>query len=364
MMTPDDDVGKKETIKMNKAEEKKHGIRRKRTLTDDEPGKRGDDDDDEPDNKDERHHRAEHDQNAFVEHAFAAVVEYVGHFFAKLSKFLSSAFTGRDDDDGKHDAILTNASLETAVNIRTRLDVAYDEMQTEHVEMLETLWRSCFEEDGVTFPSSSTAASSSSSSPRRQPRLGSASEKWKEMGWQGTHPSTDLRGCGVFALENLVYFAQTRKDSFKVLVEKKNGTRSDWEYPFAAAGVNVTHELTKLLDVDGIIRNGSVDETLRVDKCVVGFLELVRRRRTTSSSNNNNDNDSSINGGSSFRRKEAFVAAFHELYCDAFEILDREWLLAEATYMEFPKVLERTIRVKTREKLERFAEEARGLHNE
>jgi len=352
MMTPDDDVGKKESIKMNKAEEKKHGIRRKRTLTDDEPGKRGDDDDDdEPDNKDERHHRAEHDQNAFVEHAFAAVVEYVGHFFAKLSKFLSSAFTGRDDDDGKHDAILTNASLETAVNIRTRLDVAYDEMQTEHVEMLETLWRSCFEEDGVTFPSSSTAASSSSSSsPRRQPRLGSASEKWKEMGWQGTHPSTDLRGCGVFALENLVYFAQTRKDSFKVLVEKKNGTRSDWEYPFAAAGVNVTHELTKLLDVDGIIRNGTVGETLRVDKCVVGFFELIRRH------------SGSIASGSRFDENGVgIVSVFHEIYCDAFEILDQEWLLAKATYMEFTKVLERTIQTRVKENLERLADEARSV---
>ena len=337
---------------MNKAEEKKHGIRRKRTLTDDEPGKRGDDDDDddEPDNKDERHHRAEHDQNAFVEHAFAAVVEYVGHFFAKLSKFLSSAFTGRDDDDGKHDAILTNASLETAVNIRTRLDVAYDEMQTEHVEMLETLWRSCFEEDGVTFPSSSTAASSSSSSPRRQPRLGSASEKWKEMGWQGTHPSTDLRGCGVFALENLVYFAQTRKDSFKVLVEKKNGTRSDWEYPFAAAGVNVTHELTKLLDVDGIIRNGTVGETLRVDKCVVGFFELIRRH------------SGSIASGSRFDENGVgIVSVFHEIYCDAFEILDQEWLLAKATYMEFTKVLERTIQTRVKENLERLADEAHSV---
>ena len=353
MMTLDD-VGKKESIEMNKAEEKKHGIRRKRTLTDDEPGKRGDDDDDddEPDNKDERHHRAEHDQNAFVEHAFAAVVEYVGHFFAKLSKFLSSAFTGRDDDDGKHDAILTNASLETAVNIRTRLDVAYDEMQTEHVEMLETLWRSCFEEDGVTFPSSSTAASSSSSSssPRRQPRLGSASEKWKEMGWQGTHPSTDLRGCGVFALENLVYFAQTRKDSFKVLVEKKNGTRSDWEYPFAAAGVNVTHELTKLLDVDGIIRNGTVGETLRVDKCVVGFFELIRRH------------SGSIASGSRFDENGVgIVSVFHEIYCDAFEILDQEWLLAKATYMEFAKVLERTIQTRVKENLERLADEARSV---
>ena len=316
------------------------GIRRKRTLTDDEPGKRHGDEED----KDERYHRAEHDQNA-VEHAFAAVVEYVGHFFAKLSKFLSSAFTR--DDDGKHDATLTNASLETAVNIRTRLDVAYDEMQTEHVEMLETLWRSCFEEDGVTFPSS---ASASSSSPRRQPRLGSASEKWKEMGWQGTHPSTDLRGCGVFALENLVYFAQTRKDSFKVLVEKKNGTRSDWEYPFAAAGVNVTHELTKLLDVDGIIRNGTVGETLRVDKCVVGFFELIRRH------------SGSIASGSRFDENGVgIVSVFHELYCDAFEILDQEWLLAKATYMEFAKVLERTIQTRVKENLERLADEARSV---
>jgi len=342
----DDDDDGKETIKRNFNKAEKRGIRRKRTLTDDEPGKRGDDDED---NKYERYHRAEHDQNAFVEHAFAAVVEYVGHFFAKLSKFLSSAFTGRDDDDGKHDATLTNASLETAVNIRTRLDVAYDEMQTEHVEMLETLWRSCFEEDGVMFPSSASA-SSSSSSPRRQPRLGSASEKWKEMGWQGTHPSTDLRGCGVFALENLVYFAQTRKDSFKVLVEKKNGTRSDWEYPFAAAGVNVTHELTKLLDVDGIIRNGTVGETLRVDKCVVGFFELIRRH------------SGSIASGSRFDENGVgIVSVFHELYCDAFEILDQEWLLAKATYMEFAKVLERTIQTRVKENLERLADEARSV---
>lgn len=351
-------ISEREREMSNSAKESiRHRLGKGKKMTNEIPTKVEDDDDDK---KEEQEHGNP------IEHAIASVVEYVGYFFAKLSKFLSSKFNDvNEENDGKLETKLSESGLETMVYIRSRLDVKYDETQREHVDMLKILWRSCFDEDGVEFPLPSKSSSSSSASERQQqPRLGHASEKWKDMGWQGTHPSTDLRGCGVFALENLVYFSQTRKDLFKVLVEKKNGKRSDWEYPFAAAGVNVTHELTKLLDVDGIIRNGSVDETLRVDKCVVGFLELVRRRRTTSSSNNNNDNDSSINGGSSFRRKEAFVAAFHELYCDAFEILDREWLLAEATYMEFPKVLERTIRVKTREKLERFAEEARGLHNE
>jgi hypothetical protein len=296
-------------------------------------------------------------QQSPIEQAIASVVEYVGYFFSKLSKFISSKLNPDDDNNeaGKINAKLTESDLETAVDIRSRLDVKYDETRREHVEMLEILWRSCFEEDGVEFPSSSSSST-------RQPRLGHASEKWKDMGWQGTHPSTDLRGCGVFALENLVYFSRTRKDAFKILVEKKNGKRSDWEYPFAAAGVNVTHELTKLLDVDGIIKNGSVNETLRVDKCVVGFFELVRRTRTTTTTTvtaSSSDNSNNSNGSSG--HPKSFVAAFHELYCDAFEILDEEWLLAKATYMEFPKVLERTIRVKVREKLERLAEEAPTL---
>ena len=354
----------------------RHRLGKGKKLTNEIPTKVEEDDDKKEathsSHQQQQRQNEQQEQGNPIEHAIASVVEYVGYFFAKLSKFLSSKFNDvNEENDGKLETKLSESGLETMVYIRSRLDVKYDETQREHVDMLKILWRSCFDEDGVEFPLPSKSSSSLAASERQQqPRLGHASEKWKDMGWQGTHPSTDLRGCGVFALENLVYFSQTRKDLFKVLVEKKNGKRSDWEYPFAAAGVNVTHELTKLLDVDGIIRNGSVDETLRVDKCVVGFLELVRRRRTTSSSNNNknknNDNNESsmFNGGSSFRSKEAFVAAFHELYCDAFEILDGEWLLAEATYMEFPKVLERTVRVKTREKLERFAEEARGLHNE
>ncbi|KAF7029420.1 hypothetical protein CFC21_041174 [Triticum aestivum] len=36
---------------------------------------------------------------------------------------------------------------------------------------------------------------------------GITSEQWKEMGWQGTDPSTDFRGGGFISLENLLFFA-------------------------------------------------------------------------------------------------------------------------------------------------------------
>ena len=103
-------------------------------------------------------------------------------------------------------------------------------------------------------------------------------------------------------------------------------------------------------DRDGIIRNGTVGETLRVDKCVVGFFELIRRH------------SGSIASGSRFDENGVgIVSVFHELYCDAFEILDQEWLLAKATYMEFAKVLERTIQTRVKENLERLADEARSV---
>ena len=65
---------------------------------------------------------------------------------------------------------------------------------------------------------------------------------------------------------------------------------------------------------------------------MVGFFELIRRH------------SGEYCGGSRFSANGVgIVSVFHEIYCDAFEILDQEWLLAKATYMEFTKVLERMI---------------------
>ena len=96
-------------------------------MTNEIPTKVEDDDDDK---------KEEQEQGNPIEHAIASVVEYVGYFFAKLSKFLSSKFTDvNEENDGKLETKLSESGLETMVYIRSRLDVKYDETQREHVDM-------------------------------------------------------------------------------------------------------------------------------------------------------------------------------------------------------------------------------------
>ena len=123
----------------------RHRLGKGKKLTNEIPTKVEDDDDDK---KEEQEHGNP------IEHAIASVVEYVGYFFAKLSKmFLSSKFNDvKEENDGKLETKLSESGLETMVYIRSRLDVKYDETQREHVDMLKILWRSCFDEDGVEFP--------------------------------------------------------------------------------------------------------------------------------------------------------------------------------------------------------------------
>ena len=43
---------------------------------------------------------------------------------------------------------------------------------------------------------------------------------------------------GFMALENLVWFGVNRPETFKAIKDKAHGRRSEFEYPFAVAGVN------------------------------------------------------------------------------------------------------------------------------
>ena len=56
------------------------------------------------------------------------------------------------------------------------------------------------------------------------------------------HPKQYLsaRGSGILSLHNLGYMAEHFPETFDRLMHKRTGTRSEWEYPFAAAGVNLT----------------------------------------------------------------------------------------------------------------------------
>ncbi|EOA31037.1 hypothetical protein CARUB_v10014187mg [Capsella rubella] len=113
-------------------------------------------------------------------------------------------------------------------NIKRRIEIPFDGSRMEHQDALKQLWR-------LAYPQ------------RELPPL--KSELWKEMGWQGTDPSTDFRGGGYISLENLIFFAKTYPESFQRLLHKRDGTRADWEYPFAVAGINISFMLAQMLDL-------------------------------------------------------------------------------------------------------------------
>lgn len=39
------------------------------------------------------------------------------------------------------------------------------------------------------------------------------------------------------------------QDSFQRLLHKQDGTRAEWEYPFAVAGINISFMLAQMLDL-------------------------------------------------------------------------------------------------------------------
>uniref|UniRef100_K3Y994 ELMO domain-containing protein n=1 Tax=Setaria italica TaxID=4555 RepID=K3Y994_SETIT len=114
------------------------------------------------------------------------------------------------------------------------------------------------------------------------------SDLWKEMGWQNSDPSTHFRAGGFLSLENLIYFARNYPDSFHRLLHKVEGKRAEWEYPFAAGKMST--------------------------KVGVHFIQLL----------------------------EDDEAAFDNLFCVAFQVLDAQWLARQASYMEFNEVLKST----------------------
>ncbi|CAL1394041.1 unnamed protein product [Linum trigynum] len=168
--------------------------------------------------------------------------------------------------------------------LQHRVKTSFDETRRDHQEALKSLWSTAFPD---------------------VPLTGLISEQWKEMGWQGHNPSTDFRGCGFIALENLLFFARTYPASFRRLLFKQNGERAEWEYPFAVAGINVSFMLIQMLDL-----NSERPKT----QPGISFLKLLGEDET----------------------------AFDVLFCMAFQLMDAQWLAMQASYMEFNEVLEAT----------------------
>ncbi|KAK7396098.1 hypothetical protein VNO78_16859 [Psophocarpus tetragonolobus] len=169
-------------------------------------------------------------------------------------------------------------------NLRQRLEVPFDGSKTDHQDALKQLWKLAYPE-------------------RELPSL--KSELWKEMGWQGSDPSTDFRGGGFISLENLIFFAMKYPDSFQRLLHKQDGIRAEWEYPFAVAGINISFMLAQMLDLQAGLPSSLSG---------ICFLKLL----------------------------EEDEMAFDILFCVAFQMMDATWLAKRATYMEFNDVLKST----------------------
>ncbi|CAN1145909.1 ELMO domain-containing protein A [Linum perenne] len=203
--------------------------------------------------------------------------EAVAGSAAWLGRGLSCVCAQRQETDSRPSFDLTPAQEECLQRLQSRIDVAYDSTVSEHQEALRALWNAAFPEEEL---------------------CGLISEQWKEMGWQGKDPSTDFRGGGFISLENLLFFARNFPQSFQDLLQKREGERSVWEYPFAVAGVNITFMLIQMLDLEA-------------------------------------ENES----------------AFDLLYCITFKLMDNQWLTMRASYMDFNSVMKSTRRQLERELL-------------
>ncbi|KAL3629802.1 hypothetical protein CASFOL_027024 [Castilleja foliolosa] len=169
-------------------------------------------------------------------------------------------------------------------HLKNRLSVPFDGTSSEHQDALRQLWR-------LAYPD------------RQLPSL--KSEVWKDMGWQGSDPSTDFRGGGFISLQNLIFFAKTYPEAFQNLLYKKDGQRSEWEYPFAVAGINISFMLVQMLDLQS-------------------------------------GNPSSLAGRRFMELLSLDEMAFDKLFCIAFRMLDAQWLAKRASYMQFNDVLKST----------------------
>ncbi len=188
------------------------------------------------------------------------------------------------------DAPLSAEEEEAVEALRLRALVAFDPTNEAHVALLHTLWARGFPERPMPAPRGT---------------------HWADMGWQGQDPATDLRAAGHLSAVCLLFFAERYPAAFRELLLKENGTRSAWEYPFAAGGVNLAASLADALGVAALLPKRA-KAPLAPNRAFAALLARDSR-------------------------------AFEEMFVAVFVRLDKEWLAARAGYMDFPTIVSRAV---------------------
>jgi ELMO domain-containing protein len=109
-------------------------------------------------------------------------------------------------------------------------------------------------------------------------------------------------------------------------LHKKDGTRAEWEYPFAVAGINISFMLVQMLDLQSGIRT----EKQKYHAKYSFFFWFI------------NEFVFMVAGSPTSLASVRFLEllgedemAFDNLFCVAFQMMDVQWLSKRASYMEF-----------------------------
>jgi hypothetical protein len=137
------------------------------------------------------------------------------------------------------------------------------------------------------------------------------SAAYKNIGFQREDPISDLRGGGVLSLENIHHMLLAHNTLAMDMIRRRSDREDGANYPWAAAGVNVTRMVAILFEV--ISASGAP----------------MPRTHT----------GHSIHSRKKYWHLLEDEGAFERIYMCAFVLLDRTFTLEKGDYMKFPGVV-------------------------
>lgn len=284
-----------------------------------------------------------------------------------------------------------SARAEAALSaLREDAAAAFDASSPEHESDLRALW-------GASFPGKESAYPEASRG---------KSPMWKEVGWQGDDPRTDLRGGGRGALTAALHMSRHRPSLWRRLRDKKGrGEARDWvspgglEYPFGAAGVNVAFLVAQVAGLHAHDAASGAAATAAAaaaasgapraaaggsggplpargpprTAAAKGFAALLaasvpaeeEEEEEQEEEQEEAETPPSSSAAHSLALRLRAWAVFGDVYCAAFEHLDELWCSRRATYLDFPAVMRDTKEALEKVLSSRRARDAReGLRRE
>ncbi|KAL9644050.1 hypothetical protein ABK040_005518 [Willaertia magna] len=139
------------------------------------------------------------------------------------------------------------------------------------------------------------------------------SKQWTHIGFQQDNPSSDIRGGGLLSVKCLLYFAQHDTEGMKKLIAHNR------EYPFCVSGINVSHSLCTMIDLENLANGNCVIETIEDKFPLFRFMVSQIKNGTYDAEN-----------------------IFGQLFIVFCNLLDKIFVDDNAGYMMYQTILEKT----------------------